>query len=210
MRLLRFGEYHNLMGPKMQQYSPTDDEARQVLEHATEALPDVGLENVDLASLVLEQTHRSSQNATFFHVYFGMPNTYVVIVYRNDAYRGYILFDIGAEYCPINLFSPYLDEVVKPTEVLVDEVLEGIQGHKEPFCMLAKTEGTWLRGCWLPDGYGLEYRMVTPRCRYYSPAHVPFEVAKMAFHSYAFGRYEWAKEIEWTRTAKEHKNRIHI
>ena len=110
----------------------------------------------------------------------------------------HILFDIGGQYRPVTYTDLSTGFVGEPTEQMLADLLPRLREGGTPAAILESGEGSYLQtyqdG---PDEFTLEYQLVTPAFHFVAARPVNGQDMLRAFRSYAFGKYEWAKDYDW-------------
>ncbi len=110
----------------------------------------------------------------------------------------HLLFDIGAEYGPLAYQDLATGFVGDPTEEILVASLPRLGQGDTPAAILERGKGTYLRTYRnAPGRYTMEYQLVTTAFHFVIAAPVPLAEVQGAFHSYAFGKYEWARDFAW-------------
>ena len=111
---------------------------------------------------------------------------------------GHLLFDIGAEYRPAEYQDLPTGFVGEPTESILAESLPRLGDGGTPAAILGRSSGTYLQTYLdAPGRYTLEYQLVTTAFHFATAAPATLDEVRRAFRSYAFGKYEWARDFDW-------------
>lgn len=143
-------------------------------------------------------TRRSGRYLCHFDT--GATDQYLIVVCAADgvAVDGCVPVDIGGQYRPVTFEDLSTGFVGEPTEALLAQALPWLRDGGTPAAILDSGEGsylqTWQNG---PDNYELEYQLVTTQFHFAAAGRLGAQDVLEAFRSYAFGRYEWARDVRW-------------
>lgn len=197
-RRLQIHEYLDLLGCTPVA-APADAQAR-VLTFAKTIWPKLGLGGWGAHSRDLHHVCRSNTTgALLWHVNADHRDCFLILVTANEATPpyGFILFDIGAQYSVLRFTCPTLGIIDGETNRdTIRDALPRLRGHADPYAILDAGEGTYLQAYATEDGFELEHQLVSTASRYLVEC-VSEADAVRAFLSYAFGRYEWARDFAW-------------
>ena len=137
------------------------------------------------------------------HVETEERDCFLVVVVSEDAVevKGHLPLDVGAQYRPLLFEDLSTGLAGEPTEAWLDEAIPRLgDGGDTPVAIVGAARGTYMQTCLQKPGeYLLEYQTVTTAFHFAADRPVDEQTVLWAFRSYAFGRYEWARELEWVR-----------
>ena len=134
------------------------------------------------------------------HLNVGRKDCFLVVVcpLAGGPPTGHLLFDIGAEYRPAEYQNLSTGFVGQPTEEMLADSLPRLGEGGTPAAILDCGGGTYLQTYRdAPDRYALEYQLMTTAFHFVAVAPITTRDVQRAFQSYAFGKYEWAREFTW-------------
>jgi hypothetical protein len=113
--------------------------------------------------------------------------------------KAYLLFDIGAEYAECRFICPSFgfDQVAE--EGMIRRYVPKLARAKDPFAILATSDGTYIQTYCEKGKFDVEYQLVSLASHYCLEKSVDARTAVSIFLSYAFGKKEWAREYKWKR-----------
>ncbi|MBO0860110.1 MAG: hypothetical protein J2P21_16895 [Chloracidobacterium sp.] len=135
------------------------------------------------------------------HITADWKDCFLILVVPSHQLQaeGYLLFDIGAEYREVRFNCPAfgLDQVAD--KETIRRTVPLLPGAVDPFAILEAGEGTYNQA-YAEDGmFDVQHQLVSPTSHYCLERRVSDEVVVNLFLSYAFGRYEWAREYAWKK-----------
>ena len=176
-----------------------DGVAARAGRHAAAVWTDCGL--AGSAPATMEYCARTLVSDKYLcHFNVGRKDCYLVVVCSASTGlpEGHLPFDIGGQYRPVVYSDLSTGFVGEPTAGMFEEQLPRLREGGTPAAILESGEGSYLQtyqdG---PDAYTLEYQLVTTAFHFAVSAPVDTRDVLRAFHSYAFGKYEWAREFLW-------------
>ena len=134
------------------------------------------------------------------HFNAGRKDCFLIVVCAaaSDLPEAHILFDIGGQYRSITYTDLSTDFVGEPTEQMLANSLPRLREGGTPAAILESGEGSYLQTYQNgPDEFTLEYQLVTTAFHLVGTGPVTGQDVLRAFRSYAFGKYEWAKDYDW-------------
>ena len=133
------------------------------------------------------------------HFNIGRKDCFLIVVAPvTGAPTGHLLFDIGAEYRPVEYQDLSTGFVGEPTEEILANSLPRLGEGGTPAAILHHGEGSYLQTYLdAPGRYVLEYQLVTTAFHFTTAAPASLDDVQRAFRSYAFGKYEWARGFDW-------------
>ncbi len=176
--------------------NPSPDETARAARHAAEVWPDCRLNGV--APTTIEYCTRTGTDL-LCHFNAGWKDCFLIVVCPAAGLpMGHLLFDIGAEYRGTLYHDLSTGFVGEPTEQILAESLPRLGAGGTPAAILGRGEGSYLQTYRdAPERYTLEYQLVTTAFHFTLAAPATLEEVQRAFRSYAFGKYEWAREFAW-------------
>lgn len=122
----------------------------------------------------------------------------VVCAVASGLPEAHILFDIGGQYRPLTYTDLSTGFVGEPTEQMLADSLPRLREGSTPAAILESGEGSYLQTYQNgPDEFTLEYQLVTTAFHFVAAGPVTAQDVLCVFGSYAFGKYEWAKDYDW-------------
>ena len=133
------------------------------------------------------------------HFNAGRKDCYLIVLCPVEASRpmDHLLFDIGADYRPAEYEDLSTGFVGEPTAAILAESLPRLGEGGTPAAILGRGGSYLQTSLDAPGRYLLEYQLVTTAFHFNTKITVTLDDVQRAFHSYAFGKYEWAREFDW-------------
>lgn len=176
---------------------PPADAANRMAEYAAAVWTSCGLDGV--APSAIEYCAGVS-GELLGHFDAGRKDCFLIVVCPEAAGppTGHLLFDIGAEYQMSEYQNLSTGFVGEPTEAMLADSLSRLGEGGTPAAILDRGDGTYLQTYLdAPGRYTLEHQLVTTKFHFGTAGPATLDDVQRAFHSYAFGRYEWAREFDW-------------
>ena len=144
------------------------------------------------------RTFRNSKVLCHFET--GVEDRFFIVVLDTATGdpEGYLPFDIGGQYRPVTFVDLSTGYEGEATESILADALPRLMEGGTPAAMLTSGEGSYIQ-TYQEDSnrFLLEYQLVTTAFHYAVPFPLNVEQTLRAFHSSAFGRYEWTHEFAW-------------
>lgn len=203
MRQLQFHEYWSLLEGGTSPDSVSDDIRNASLHEAQILWPQLRILPWESRERRIEYVARSdATDKLLLHVSADWDNCFLILVLPRGQSRpeSYILFDIGAEYQEPRFCCHAFDVEDVPTEEMIRYYLPQLHElDADPYAILDIGDGTYMQ-CYAEDGlFDLEHQLVSTASHYCANRRVDTESAVNAFLSYAFGKKEWAFELQWRK-----------
>ncbi len=134
------------------------------------------------------------------HFNTGSKNTFLIVLVEESSEKAvsHLVMDIGAEYRPVVYTNHSTGYVGNPTEIQIEKDIPKLLDTGTPAAILESGDGSYIQTYQVSENvYELEYQLVSTKFHYKTPNPVTGRVVVDAFLSYAFGKYEWAKDIQW-------------
>ncbi len=204
MRLLQLHEYLALLDGQAARVSPPPDQAQLAawLDDARRLWPELRLQAWEASPRRIESVTRcEASGERLVHVTADHKDCFLILVVPPDqvAPAAHILFDIGAEYREIYFNCPAFGVDDPVHRDMITDLVPRLGQESDPFAILEKTETTYLQIYADGPRYSVEHQLVSLACHYQLESTVSADAAVALMTSYAFGRYEWARDWRWVR-----------
>ena len=196
MAILQLKDLLERLDRGTQRDTPSPEEAQRAARHAAEVWASCRLDGEALDAI--EYCIRAGSDL-LCHFNAGRKDCYLIVVCSVVAGRplDHLLFDIGAEYRPAEYEDLSTGFVGEPTAAILAESLPRLGEGGTPAAILGRGGSYLQTSLDAPGRYLLEYQLVTTAFHFNTKAAVSLDDVQRAFHSYAFGKYEWAREFAW-------------
>ena len=135
------------------------------------------------------------------HFNAGRKDCYLIVICAaaTGSPEAHLPFDIGAQYRPASFTDLSTNFAAEVTDEMLAAALPRLlEAGGTPAAILENGDGSYLQtyqdG---PDQYALEYQLVTTAFHFAAATPATTQEVLRAFRSYAFGKYEWTRDIVW-------------
>lgn len=200
MKQLQLHEYLALLEAGAPQATMSAQLKEACLEQARRLWPKLGIAKWAKHPRRIEHVTWSNAHRVYLvHVTADWKNCFLILMVPQGAMEAdcYILFDIGAQYGGQQLICPTLNLEEAVTEELVRDCIPKLRGRSDPFAILEMNGGTYIQTCVNSGWYEVEHQLVSTKSHYRLTSRVRAPVVVDLFLSYAFGKFEWARDVAW-------------
>ena len=202
MRLLQLHEYLAILDGGATIEPAVDALSKSSLDQAQSIWPRLGISSWADRRRDVQSVARCRASGTLLvQITTDWKDCFLILVVPPHQLQaeGYLLFDVGAEYRKVRFDCPAFELYQVADEETIRRTAPRLPGARDPFAILEAGEGTYIQA-YAKDGmFDVEHQLVSTASHYRLESRVSAEVVVSLFLSYAFGKYEWAREYKWKK-----------
>ena len=203
LRLLQLHEYLPIVGSGVKGYEPDNATRDACLNAATATWRFAGLSKSGARHRAIQHCYKCGDRVHgIAHINSDDDDCFLIIVFNQSTATpvGYLVLDIKADYrkpvyeCPLIRFKG------EPTASLIETTIPNLTTKKNSYAILDFENGTYMQTCRRSaNSFILEHQLANIDNHYEAVGDMTAQQVIAAFKSYAFGKKEWAKDIQWKK-----------
>ena len=201
LRQLQFHEYLQLTGGGVTTAEPSPDLVRAAVGQAEVLWPELKIGEWSASKQKVESLAVCSSGEQLVHVRANRKNCFLILVVPPEKLQasGYLLLDM-AEGIGFRFKCPEFNIDCVASKADIYQYLPRLPGKRNPYAILECGPGNYMQA-YASEGelFEVEFQLVSTAAHYALTERVGANTVIQLFLSYAFGKYEWAREFAWQK-----------